>query len=305
MSYTIEYDKQFLRSERGITPCWNAGDNNVTQYIRGREIRSREWCIFHNLFGTTEEALLASIQPSLGGYNEHWMKNGKWVTDEMLIRWIKNGCKNAASIEDVLSANHIRSVRAYAYVYERETLNHELHCDRYISTTEELDAWIDEVRSYKDTTEGKYIYPVIELCFPYDKLVHPAPKSEKTPESVVIKAPRYGYLVEVTERGSSWNKDIKHAKVCAYAEAESILASNYMHGAKMVNAEPLLKNPYNAVIKNSGKEEYVQQISSKRIWFTARPESAKHYPNLKAAQQALERLAKKWSKATEYVAAEV
>ena len=37
MSYTIMYGKQFLKTSRGIIPLALHGDNNVTEYVRGRE----------------------------------------------------------------------------------------------------------------------------------------------------------------------------------------------------------------------------------------------------------------------------
>ena len=41
MSYTIMYGKQFLKTSRGIIPLALHGDNNVTEYVRGREVRER------------------------------------------------------------------------------------------------------------------------------------------------------------------------------------------------------------------------------------------------------------------------
>lgn len=48
MSYTIMYGKQFLKTSRGIIPLALHGDNNVTEYVRGREVRERHWSVYSN-----------------------------------------------------------------------------------------------------------------------------------------------------------------------------------------------------------------------------------------------------------------
>ena len=49
MSYTIMYGKQFLKTSRGIIPLALHGDNNVTEYVRGWEVRERHWSVYSNL----------------------------------------------------------------------------------------------------------------------------------------------------------------------------------------------------------------------------------------------------------------
>ena len=48
MSYTIMYDKQFLKTSRGIIPLALYGDNNVTERINGHERRDRHWGVYAN-----------------------------------------------------------------------------------------------------------------------------------------------------------------------------------------------------------------------------------------------------------------
>ena len=35
-------------------------------------------------------------------YDQHWKKGSTWVTNEGLLRWVKNGCKSAGTIEEML-----------------------------------------------------------------------------------------------------------------------------------------------------------------------------------------------------------
>ena len=52
MSYTIMYDRQFLKTSRGIIPLALYGDNNVTERVNGHERRERHWGVYAN--GKTE-----------------------------------------------------------------------------------------------------------------------------------------------------------------------------------------------------------------------------------------------------------
>lgn len=303
MSYTIEYDRQFIISDKGYTPCWNAGDNNVTQYRNGREVRSRDWSVFYNLLGVTEQDILNAVKHSLRGYNEHWRKGGKWITDDGLIRWIKNGCKNAATIEDILTANRLRSVECYLSVWDKDYKNIRA-LDTYVSTTEQLDKWIEAVQEYKAENSMKHIYPVINLYNPYEKMVHPSAKDKKKPEQVLIKS-KWGYVYEITSNGTGTRDtpDITQAKIFPFAEAEEFV--NKYWGMKIIDASPLLSNPYNAVLKHKDGETYIKKVSSRHVWFTDSPAVAHHYPNVKAAEKSLEALSKKWNNASNYCVVEV
>lgn len=299
MSYTIEYDKQFIRSESGFTPCWLAGDNNVWEpTCKGKERRARSWSVFYNLTGCTEQQILDAVQPSLGGYNQHWQKNGKWVDDKGLIRWIKNGCKNAATIEDILSANRRSAVRCYISAwgadYEKNTL-----LDEWISTTEQLDKWIIAFKKVCEGLrgEGKTCYPVI--AFDEEKLVHPRSTAEKRPEKVILRrgaGQAAFYLSEIEdENRHSWHRDIKNALVMDYEEAEEIKRSSfssYLRSAIIVNADAK-EAPYNAVIQFSdgGRTgSYVVKRTRNRLYTSPFAQEAHRYKDEASAKAALKKL---------------
>lgn len=297
MSYTIEYAKQFIRSGNGITPCWLAGDNNVSEpTFKGRWRRAREWAVFLNLVGVTKEDILNAIQPSLGGYGEHWKNpNGKWVDDDGLIRWVKNGCKTAASIEDIISANHMSSIHCYVYVWK--DLEHEILLNKWVSTTDEFDEWIDEVKELrKKRGSHNSFYPVVD--FGTEKIVHPAAEDGKRTAERVIMQRGSGnnvyYLTEHSKDRSSWSRNIKEALVLNCEDAKELQrsGSSWLRKAKLVNADAK-DYPYNAVIRfvdGYRAGSYVEKRASRSLRTTPCKEYAHRYKDGKAAEQAMKKM---------------
>ena len=81
MSYTIMYGKQFLKTSRSIIPLALLGDNNVTEYVRGREVRERHWSVYANdKIEFAPDEYLAYLNTFCGKeYQEHFYTNGKFV----------------------------------------------------------------------------------------------------------------------------------------------------------------------------------------------------------------------------------
>ena len=179
MSYTIEYDRQFIRSELGITPVWLSGDNNVTTGYGRRERRVRNWHVFMSLLACTKEELLAAVEPMKGGYQEHWKKGGRWVDDAGLTRWVENGCKAAASIEGIISQNCLSWIRCSLLDYSDGGYGKTTHEEK-ITTTEAFDAWIQEIKPL--ITTGK-IYPIISFNSG-EPIKHPSAKKQDDDEKV-------------------------------------------------------------------------------------------------------------------------
>lgn len=146
MSYVIEYNHQFIKSNEGFTPVWLAGDSNVTEYHMGEERCVRDWSIFHGFLGMSEIDMIVAVTPSLNGYNEHWKRNGKWVTDDGLIRWIRSGCANAATVEELTEANGKHFVSCYVAVWKKELQERKLyiHVD-FDKKHETVEQWVHRV----------------------------------------------------------------------------------------------------------------------------------------------------------------
>ena len=301
MSYTICFDKQFIKSNRGITPCWLAGDNNVTRpTYKGREAVARDWCVFHNMIGTTEEALISHIQPFLHGYEQHWKQNGKWVDDAALIRWLKNGCKNAAFIEDILAANRLKCVRVYASIWYPETETckyfdcHKTELDKRVSTTEELDGWIDEFNARKKNKNYEAIFPVID--FGENKLIHPITKTPDPEKRYVMKRGNH-YIYDISDTSVSYDTDPRKAKVVTKEEYDVLCASNpffnphFEKQPKLVDAS-IREDPFNAVIRVNDRcwTYYIVSVAKGIIRTTENVKCAKKYRNAKAAEFAMNRI---------------
>ena len=125
MSYTIMYGKQFLKTSRGIIPLALHGDNNVTEYVRGREMRERHWSVYANdKIEFTPDEYLDYLNTFCGNeYQEHFYANGKFVYDKGLITWAKNGIREALTIEEIRKVIPVQSVTCYILVGIKAPMN--------------------------------------------------------------------------------------------------------------------------------------------------------------------------------------
>ena len=291
MSYAIEYKRQFIRSAEGLTPCWLAGDNNVYEGTGRDERRVREWCCFHNLVGVTEQDILDSVQSSLGGYGQHWMRNGKWVNDTGLIRWIKSGCRAASTIEDILSENpHLHDIHCYVSVWENHINRREL--DYYVSSSAEFDRWICLYRKLHRelTAKGCSVYPVIFLG-PESRYRQPD-TSKNLSEKYILK--RKGlYLTEVMENSSSWSNDIQQAAILTGGDVVRLRAEYYgLRDARAIHAEAKERVCNFVIMFEDGQYsgQYVKKRTKSRLVVSPSIEAANHYPTTKAAEAAMAKI---------------
>ena len=127
MSYAIEYNRQFIKTKNGYIPCWLVGDNNVTTGHGRTERRVRDWSIFLNWVDVSEEYMLEHIKELFNSYNQHWKKGSNWISNEGLIRWVKSGCKYAATLEEVLEFNRLRSVECKIVYYMSDDKRQEIN----------------------------------------------------------------------------------------------------------------------------------------------------------------------------------
>lgn len=307
MSYAIEYDRIFIRSGFGYTPLWLSGDNNV--YVSSRK-RARSWSVFGRQLGVSKQALLAFIEPMLGGYQEHWQKNGKWVDDAGLKRWIENGCKSAVSIEELLKANRRTRFHFSLHVYPKRDETHdgftcEAQLQADVSTTQDFDRWIADAKAVtaERKAEGTDVYPCVD--FYCEKIVHPNSLSMSA-EHVILKG-RLGYLIEPpTPSGSTWSADIRKAWVFTREEADAMqLTDPYGNVGTAKRVDAAAKDrPFDAVIRFAdGRNEgmYIRKFKSRSASLCHTIEYAYHYPDAKAAERALKTAQKKYRNTLEVV----
>lgn len=292
MSYTILYNTMFLRSGEGITPCVLSGSNNC--YDASNRRRDRSWSVFLNKPGTTEKEMLAAVEPWLGGYQEHWMRGGKWVDDAGLLRWVKSNAHNAYLLEDVLTENHLRSVNCCVsvwgtgYSYRREA---EAIC----STTQELDNWIRLSRKVivDRKAAGEQAFPAI--IFPRENIRRPQKCMLPDAPKVLLKHGN-SYLRSYQADGVSWSRSIKDAQVFTREEADAIMDTcsifSSIRNARVIDAARK-ELPYNAVIRiKSGRNAgaYLVRRVRGRIRLANNIRNAYHYADEKTAIAAMKKI---------------
>lgn len=291
MSYTIEYNRQFIKSDFGVTPVWLAGDSN-TRDIQSQR-RSRSWSCFHNLIGVTERDIMEAMELYLGGYNEHWKKNGKYLDDKALIRWVHSGVKNAATLEQIIEENRgeIRDVNCYLSVWG-EGFSHKIELSAACSTTENFDVWIAQAKRRIAVLRaaGKSAYPIVD--FHTEGLRHPKISDKPLPENVLIKSGK-DYIYQYDANELVYGPSIKKAKVFTREEAISFQDNTFSPWARKGKLIDAIRKdlPYNAVIMfDTGlyAGQYIE-VLSRKIRLYDRPEYATHYPTVKIAECALEK----------------
>ena len=301
MSYTIEYNRQFIRSAAGITPVWLAGESNVWESGAGHLRRSRAWSVFYNMLGVTQEELLAAIQPSLGYESQHWMKNGRWVDDKALLHWVKLGCKRAASIENILLENQdkISNVRCFLSIWEGNKHRQSLFKD--VKSTEEFDRWLELAKTEITAIRAKknMAFPIVD--FGVEDLRHPSSIVLRDDCKVLFRH-KNSYLVEApSSDSSSWSEDIRKAHVFSYEEALNIKAENkygWIAESRLVLAS-IKEYPFDAVLRvKSGLYigQYVMKRTRSKLHFTAIQRYAKHYATTAEAEKAKHRIEAAYSK---------
>lgn len=300
MSYTIEYARQFLVSKEGITPTWLCGSNNCTQVNRltGREVRERGWNLWYNLLGVSEAELIAKAEGCANSYDCHWMSHGKFLTNEDVVRWVKNGIKRAYPIEEVLAENGLSSISCYVSVWRKDTWGvRELEAS--ISTTEELDQWIVKVRSLlqEEGKAGSSAYPVFEFPEYGFRPVRPNP-AMLHPEKTWFMKYRGGYICELDENHLVSSADIEEAIRFDSETAIRLMSTDerlIRRRPTLVDADAVSQKPRNAVIK-VGYDGYITRVTKSGFYQCHNIAFAKRYADLAASQAAVDRLQSRFAK---------
>ena len=214
MSYTIMYGKQFLKTSRGIIPLALHGDNNVTERVRGREVRERHWSVYANdKIEFSPDEYLAYLKSFCGEeYQEHFYANGKFVNDKGLIAWAKNGIREALTIEEIRKVIPVQSVTCYILVGIKDSYESRTEEWRYCNTTEELENWLDTAYARAEELKPVSRYAVICLALYGRNPLCIAARRE--PEGkVILRIGSDKYLSELSPHDYSLSPDIAQALV--------------------------------------------------------------------------------------------
>lgn len=208
MSYEIVYNRQFLKIDDKIIPLVLHGSNNCYESMwNGRYRRERNWSsIYFNqkntMISRTEKEIIKYIDSICGGtYQEHFIRNGKWVDDIGLIRFFKNGIKVAKTIEEMQETYFFKSMEGYFSIYN--STSNIIENKTEISSSDDLRKFLEIAQQRLDNrADEEDIY----VCLRYygDKFVPRNPKT-KTPKErltdyYAIKVNDIGYLTQLTSR---------------------------------------------------------------------------------------------------------
>ena len=280
VSYCVEFDHIFIHSAFGFTPLCLMGDSSVWEKSGTRRRMAREWMVFHSLLGVSEEKILEDIKPMLdSGYQEHWKRNGKWVDNKGLINWVKNSCKNAASLESILKANFRTCVTCCL-----RGPNWQTYLEVDVRNTTELDAWI--VQAKAAMASDKNLYPKIIMNYEGNPITHP--NKQRDSDAMVVIKRRGRYLTKYDSSSSCWSAKREQALVFTVKEANNLPAN--LQG-RQVSAS-VLSAPENFIVKIVSAEQekgYLYKLTGRRqILYMAQAKNAKHYSTKAAAQRAAE-----------------
>ena len=168
MSYQIEFNRQFLRSARGITPLVLFGSNDFSEFFRGKnnikhERVIREWCPFLDMVGVSETELMEEVKTHTGRTKQHWKRHGKFLDDAAMIRWCITGIRDAMTLEEIRQQNPGLSLRCGIETYH-ESIWLSSSLSRRVNTSDELDKWIDAVReTTANSADGVTHYFVLKF----------------------------------------------------------------------------------------------------------------------------------------------
>lgn len=165
MSYSILYNKVFIKSNNGYTVVALVGDNNVYETTKRR---ARDWSIWH--FSENEEEILNHYKK--WSYQDELLKThnpNKWVNTSQFIKMIKRGLKNAISVEELIALNRLGWINSSvmitnnAYGYDSPK-RHSFDLRSSIRTTEEFDRFVSTVQERKkELTEYETIQIIFDL----------------------------------------------------------------------------------------------------------------------------------------------
>lgn len=227
MSYSIVYNKQFLKIDEKIIPLVLCGDSNCYESLpNGRKRRERQWySLYFNStnepIAATEKEIMKRVKSHCGGeqYQEHFVQNGKWIDDKGLIRFFQNGIKNAKTIEELKNDYFFRGMQGYFSVWkEMENIIEDVV---NIYSSEDLRKFLNAAQDRlikRAENEGIYI-----CLHYYNEKFEPRVKSERKrserlTDYFVIKIRNYdSYLVKLTSRR------MKYSPLCNLAKQQNSL----------------------------------------------------------------------------------
>lgn len=298
MSYTILYDRQFILTGAGsFIPCVLVGDSNCYETaLNGHKSRVRYWQVFNSFLGVTHQELMGYVE-TFPEDAEIWMRKGNWLYGKNLPAWVKNGCKGAALVEDIIADNGIPFIPVSIVGSDGGT-----YCSANIETTEKLDDWLVLAKQTLKALKRAGVSSFVDISFCTEEPLRHFPK-RKTPDyskALIRRSKGSKYFLAETPQDdrSVWTTVIQKALCLPTIEAMELLekfSANRSIKAAVLTDAAILNAPHNAVIRMDGKglsARYFVKRTRGRIYHSAYQSDAKHFPSMKEAEAAVERLTK-------------
>ena len=139
MSYSIYYDRAFVRVGDKFIPLANSGSNNCYEYRNGREVPEKNWGVLNWKRGCQAMFTGTEIRELARQYDEYNQESGMIYKSRHrsfepgeFERWVIGGMKNAYTVEEYHSFGN----RFYVLDYSGRDIDKWVR--HYFSTTGEL-----------------------------------------------------------------------------------------------------------------------------------------------------------------------
>lgn len=288
MSYEIVYDRQFIKSPAGITPLVLSGSNNCTEITpSGRERRARDWGVLFGDPAQSEQDLINNAESCCDGtYQEHFVRNGKWVDDRAFLRFIRNGICKALTIEELRMYRPGTYLRCSISVWEPE-YRHHTELETTVKSSEELVAWIASARErFSTIKDGESLNYIIQ--FPLNE---PPRMSKRLPiTGKVAVSYRNLYLSKIEAQTISTSVNPQHALVFeSQQDALERIPSTFHHNLRFIHAETIEKKCKCSYLIRIDGCVFFSRLTSRRLKITMYADTARHFPSAKAAEAYIEK----------------
>lgn len=276
MSYDIVYDRVVIESSCGFTFIVLVGSNNC--YVSNKK-RSRDWSVLH--FAKSEDEIYDGFFKNCGSdYQEHFMWNGKFLDDVELMNWVKNGIKNALTVEEVV-----------------KRLGHPIYCNvltsgntfegrkttqvQFIRTNEEFENYIIDAHTTiaEAGQRGLTAYPIINVSSD-NEAVHIGGHKKESKGKVLVKI-KGKYLAEWKKNdyssGFSWTLIVSDKKEAYVFDldipVDRIVVENIVGKHQVVRYKEDEKEEPKFLIEIRQRNSnlllgYYNRASSKRLFYT-------------------------------------
>lgn len=223
MSYTIVYDRLFIRAADRYIPMCLYGCNNVTEYVNGRWVRERSW----KLFSYCDEMILADKVTLMfevrcrhtGECSQSFKFGSRWLDDAAVVRFYENGIKNAVTIEEIKEQNHSGVLHCYLSCWSKD-LRETTTFEEYLRTSEDLIKWITEAKGKKAKMLSSEEWSSIYICcgFSGREPMRVTSLSKET-GPVIAKDGKHGYVSSIGSDKSGWSSSPDIEKALVFANA--------------------------------------------------------------------------------------